>query len=132
MKVLSLSVYRHNSSVFPDMDCTNGGASGRYDEILVECDRGNERDIDPTNPPENLFKVEEMNIGFCRALHLVPYKKRREGMVGPMDGGNYADTCDSRWGEMLSDHYGAAFRFNHCLSIHDRYETPEQYRILSR
>ena len=134
MKVLYLNVYRHDyhDSWNPNYDPTNGGVSGRYDEIMVPCEHGFECDIDPDNPPENLFVIEDMNIGFYRALHLVPYKKHRDGMVGPMFGGNYADISDSRWGQMLSDQYGAAFRFNTCLSIHDRYETPEMYEALSR
>lgn len=134
MRVMTLNVYRHdyNDSWNPDYDPTNGGVSGRCNEIMVACDSGNERDIDAYNPPENLFRVEEMNIGFCRALHLVPYSSHKDGLVGPMFGGNYATTSDSRWGRWLSERFGAAFRFNTCLAIHDRYETQELYDALSR
>lgn len=134
MKVLSLNVYRHNysSSWNPDYDPTNGGVSGRYDRILVPCDEGNEQFIDPANLPENLFKIEHMNIGPWEALHLVPYVEHRDGLIGPMDGGNYADTCDSRWGRHLAKYFGPAYRFNTCLEIHDRYETPEVYDMLTR
>lgn len=134
MRVMDLNVYRHDygDSWDPNYDPTNGGVSGRYNNIMVVCDTGNDEDIDPDNPPENLFRVEDMLIGNCMALHLVPYKAKRSGMVGPMFGGNYADTSDSRWGRMLFEHFGGAFRFNTCLAIHDRYETPEMYEALTR
>jgi hypothetical protein len=45
------------------------------------------------------------------------------GRVGPMMGGNYAATSDSRFSEATGQ-YGA-------IAIHDRYETPEQYISLS-
>ena len=134
MKVMSLDFYRHNynDSWNPDYDPTNGGVSGRYNEILVACDRGWERDIDPRNPPENLFRIDSFYIGQSLAIHLVPYNMKRKGLIGPMFGGNYADTCDSRWGEMLRDLFGNEYRFNTCLAIHDRYETQELYDALSR
>lgn len=132
MKALPLNVYRHNynDSWNPDYDPTNGGISGRYDKILVPCDDG-WVNVDPT-ACENLFRIEGMHIGQCFVLHLVPYDPRREGMVGPMFGGNYATTSDSRWGRWLAEHFGNEFRFNTCLAIHDRYETPEVYEALSR
>lgn len=134
MKVLTLNVYRHDyhDSWNPDYDPTNGGVSGRYDNILVACDTGNEQDIDPANPPENLFRIDSFYIGQGLAVRLVPYQTKREGMVGPMFGGNYADISDSRWGRELERLFGHEFRFNTCLAIHDRYETPELYEALTR
>ena len=128
MKALPLNVYRSNYSD-PDYDPTNGGISSRYDRILVSCDEGF-IEVDPATC-ENLFRIDTMNLGHL-ILHLVPYNTKRDGMVGPMFGGNYATASDSRWGRWLASHYGNEFRFNNCLAIHDRYETYEQYEILSR
>ncbi len=51
-------------------------------------------------------------------------------MIGPMAGGTFAETSDSRFGRAIrkitgTDFYGA-------LAIHDRYETYSQYESLSR
>lgn len=129
MKALILNVYRGTYGD-PDYDPTNGGISGRYDEILVPCEHGF-MNVDPATC-ENLFRIERFTFGPWETLHLVPYNKEREGLIGPMDGGNYADASDSRWGEMLARKFGPFYRFNTCLAIHDRYETPEVYEALSR
>jgi hypothetical protein len=42
------------------------------------------------------------------------------GAIGPMFGGNYAATSDSRFRDATAPYYGA-------LPIFDRYETAEQY-----
>ena len=46
------------------------------------------------------------------------------GMLGPMFSGSFAYSSDSRWRE-ATGMYGA-------IPIHDRYETPAQYDMLSR
>jgi hypothetical protein len=51
-------------------------------------------------------------------------------MVGPMFGGNYAETCDSRFQEALRKVTGA--RFYGAVPIHDRWDTPEDHEALSR
>jgi len=125
MRALRLNVYRHESI---DNDPTNGGVSGRCNEILVACDNG-PVEVDPANPPENLFML--VGSSYSNSPRLVPRRITPDELVGPMFGGNYADTSDSRWGKMVAKYYGSAYRFIHCLPIFDRYETPEQYRILS-
>lgn len=127
MKALQLYVYRSNYGD-PNYDPTNGGISGRYNEIMVPCDRG-PFDVDPMTC-ENLFRIER-GPAFAHTLHLVPYNKP-QGMVGPMFGGNYATASDSRWGEMLASYFGDFYRYNNVLAIHDRFETSKQYEILSR
>lgn len=127
MRALALEVYRHD--YHDDYDPTNGGVSSRYDEILVPCENG-PREVNPETT-ENLFRIDVSHV-WGTSLHLVPYNTKRKGMVGPMFGGNYATASDSRWGKWLAEHYGNEFRFNNCLPIHDRYETPEMYEILSR
>ena len=46
------------------------------------------------------------------------------GMVGPMFGGAFAYTSDSRWFE-AAKMYGA-------VPVHDRFETPDRHDLLSR
>ena len=52
-----------------------------------------------------------------------------EPMVGPMFGGTYAATSDSRFGQAMSD--VAGLRVYGALPVHDRYETREQYARMS-
>ena len=112
-KALLLFVYRHAG-----MDCTNGGISSSNDELFLLSDDGF-IDVDLDNPPDNLVKIGEI-MGH---KHLEPYAKVSEGYVGWMDGGNIADSSDSRFNK-LSGGYP--------LSIHDRQETQEEYDLLSR
>lgn len=130
MKALRLNVYRHDWND-PDYDPTNGGVSGRCNEILVPCPEG-PWDVDPDNPPENLFQLCEKRV-FGLYLYLAPYSKTDEQlhMAGPMFGGNYAETSDGRWARMLRSRYGMSLGST-CLPIHDRYETWEAYEALSR
>lgn len=48
---------------------------------------------------------------------------KREGVIGPMMGGTYAATSDSRFSEATKQ-YGA-------VAIHDRFESPATYAALS-
>lgn len=115
MKALSIDVYRNGT-----YDCTNGGISSKYDELLLVCDEGY-IEIDENNLPENLVKiVSEKLCGKDREYkYIEPYKAATK--IGWMSGGNIAYSCDSRFSE-LSDYP---------LVIHDRQETPEQYARLS-
>lgn len=128
-KVMTLRVLRDAS--FPD--CTNGGASATYDRIDVICDEGFTKTYDPDDAPRDLFRLEVGSIGGQPTAHLVPVRRREQGMVGPMAGGNYATISDSRWARFVARQLGPEFRFvATCLPIHDRYETPEMYEALSR
>ena len=128
MNALRLYVYRSNYGNH-GYDPTNGGITSRYDEILVACDDGPVK-VDPANPPENIFML--VGSSYSGSPRLVPRHIKPEDMVGPMFGGNYATTSDSRWGKMVAKHFGEAYRFTNCLPVFDRYETPEAYEILSR
>lgn len=116
MKALPINIYRTSGP-----DCTNGGISSRYNELLLVCDEGYV-DIDENNPPENLVKVVTRNFGFGTYRHIEPVAKVDEGNVGWMSGGNIAYSCDSRF-RRLSGEYP--------LSIHDRQETQEHYDYLT-
>ena len=126
MKALPINVYRHGKT-----DCTNHGISSKYDELLIACDEGF-IDIDPTNVPENFAMVEMRHVfGTTIIPTIYPASINEKGEVVPRDGkwwmmgGNYGATSDSRFSRMIGDMYGA-------VAIHDRYETPEEYDMLSR
>jgi hypothetical protein len=57
--------------------------------------------------------------------------KGSDDLCGPMFGGNYADTSDSRFGEAM-ERTVKGTRFFGAVPIHDRYETWAQYESLSR
>ena len=113
-RALRLDVYRAADG----RDCTAGGISGRVRELLVPCAEG-PIEYDPQNPPENLCDVRAREVAGVLALRLVPV-----ALLGrwTMFGGNYATTCDSRFGEMLARRFGLTFRFAGALPIHDRTE----------
>lgn len=127
IRIMTLNVFR--AADFPD--CTNGGASGRFDRIDVICDDGFSKEVDLDDAPENLFRLEVGSIGMGKTAHLVPVRQPK-GLVGPMMGGNYATTSDSRWGRYVASRLGPEFRFMTCLPIHDRFETQEMYDALCR
>ena len=127
LKALPIDVYRSNRIG----DCTNHGISSKYDTLLIACPEGF-IDVDSENVPENFAMVELRHVfGNTIIPTIYPADITVEGKVVPregkwwMMGGNYGATSDSRFSRMIGDMYGA-------VAIHDRYETPEQYEMLSR
>ena len=119
-KVKAISVYVYRWSLG---DCTNGGASGRFDTLYVGHPSGC-FEVDESD--ERLFRVGANAFGHPI---LIPENPPRKA-IGPMMGGNYAASSDSRFGEAIRaatgrDFYGA-------VAIHDRFETQREYDILSR
>ena len=117
MKAIMLNVYRDNIG-----DCTNGGASGKWDDLYLAHPQGF---IEVDDDDERLFKVGTTAFGnpVLEPVH------QPSGLLGPMFGGNYGATSDSRFSEAIRmatgrDFYGA-------LPIHDRFETQELYNLLS-
>jgi hypothetical protein len=53
-----------------------------------------------------------------------------EGMVGPMDGGNFGSSCDSRFN--IAVRKLAGFDFYGAVPIHDRFDTQADYNALSQ
>ena len=107
MKALPIDVYRRKG-----VDCTNDGISSKYDTLLLACDEGF-LDVDESDPPENLVKINKRFLGGAYVYRVVPYNKPTG--AGWMFGGNFAYTSDSRFHRMLGDVYGA-------IAIHDRQE----------
>ena len=107
---LSVSVYRWTLG-----DCTAGGISSKYDSLILEgvprCPfKGTE---------ENTVRLVKRNLFGGEYIHAEPIKQP-EGMAGPMFGGNFIYTSDSR------------FPSKYPIPVHDRFETWEAYEHLSR
>lgn len=118
IKNLNCEVFRCNLG-----DCSNGGASSKYgslilwdenvpeDEIIAFCKEKNEN-------LERHFRIEKrsamsMRFGMtCTRVLPVPVKK--SGFRGPMFGGNFVYSSDSRFTDLTGDCVPVA--------IHDRYE----------
>ena len=127
MKALPIELYRSSRLG----DCTNGGISSKFNTLLIACDDGF-IDIDPENVPENFAMVEMRHVfGTTIIPTIYPAEITPDGKVVPrggkwwMMGGNYGATSDSRFSRLVGGMYGA-------VAIHDRYETHEEYDMLSR
>jgi hypothetical protein len=137
LRGLRLSVYR--AVDFPD--CTNGGISGKHarvtvvgrlvgDTVVPLPDGCCISEADDDAPAVVL--VESRCPGYDPTPHLVPLEfvhGTPVDCVGPMSGGNYAGTTDSRWGQLGKLYEG--LRHLDAVAIHDRIETYAQYRALS-
>ena len=113
MKTIPVSVYRTPS--FGDF--TNGGMSAKYDTAYLICDKGWRET--PNDDPA-LLRIVYRAVGGVAYMHTEPVAPVPEGNVGPMFGGNFIYTSDSR------------FPHPYPIPIHDRYETYELYELLSR
>jgi len=112
---LCLCVHVYRSSLG---DCTNGGVTATADTVYVAGSAKVPLEGYSDHAPDLVLTRN----GFGNVI-AVPQLAPREGFIGPMDGGNYVATSDSRWSRAVGM-YGA-------VPVHDRYETPEDYRILS-
>jgi hypothetical protein len=126
-QAIRLSVYRRSQQ-----DFSNNGITHTNDDILVLCDEGPIK-IDMSNPPENLMRLSLHTVGKKPTVRLIPLVKSRPGLIGPMMGGCYASSSDARWHRLLASVVGETCAYlASAVPIHDRYETPEQYELLSR
>jgi len=98
-------------------DSTNGGVTSKYDKFVLTGEGVPEIFAPSADSPE--LRLVKRNIGGKPYLHAEPTVDR-PGMIGGMAGGNYITTSDSR------------FPSQYPISVHDRYETQEQYDILSK
>lgn len=86
---------------------------GRYAVTVTNVDG-------PFEPSEN--EPAALIVRNARGTYIVPADSP-SGLLGPMNGGTFAASSDSRFRDFV-DLYGA-------IPVHDRFETPEQYRNLS-
>lgn len=114
-------------------DSTNGGISSRCHRLTVV-------NIDGPFEPDAQAPAVMIVRGNLRTIILVPAEQDAHGewhpipsntqdYAGPMFGGNFAATSDSRFGEAIRALGGQS---HVALPIHDRVETWRQYESLSR
>lgn len=119
VKALGLDVYANPRY----RKCANGGWTQDHDELYVACEDGF-LDIDEDDPA--LF---DLVAGYRGTVRLEPHNKPT-GVLGPMMGGSYAGTSDSRFSRMCQSLTGHPW--HGAVAVHDRFETQAQYDLLSR
>lgn len=135
MKGLILNVYR--PAGYPD--CTNDGVSSRFDElVVVGYQRANDKVMQTLPSWSRVFVPRHQDqavvlVESWGGIRLVPLGIMDEGVppdcVGPMMGGNYAGSSDSRWKKLLSLFEG--WTLDGPVRVHDRVESQSQYKALS-
>ena len=118
VKTLPVEVYRDHLG-----DCTNGGVSSRHNTLYLACPDGFV-DSDPADPTTlRLVKRELFGKTYVHAESYYGkaalFSREDGAVVGPMAGGNFIYSCDSR------------FPSDYPIPLHDRYETQAQYDALS-
>jgi hypothetical protein len=101
------------------VNCTNDGISGKLNDVLLIVPDGYIKITE-----ENLSQVVKLETenGHSRAVPL-RLPDNMEKRIGPMMGGNFIYTSDSRFSRLN----------NGCpIPIHDRYETQHEYDVLNR
>ena len=111
--VRTLPVYVYRSGALGD--CANGGISSCVDTLYLIvpdgfCDM----------PEEDPRVMEVKHIGEHAYVAPVHPFRAPDAVLGPMAGGNFVYSTDSR------------FPAEYPLPIHDRWESPELYDLLSR
>lgn len=138
LKGLILSVYKS-----PRIgDCTGGGITSKADQVVVVGYMVDgkvvplPRDCQVFEPGPDSPAVVLVKSHIARldpTPHLIPLEIAEDGLpsdsVGPMAGGNYAGTSDSRWAE-LGKLFGNSLRLD-LVAVHDRVETYRDYLSLS-
>lgn len=99
-----------------ESDCTGGGLSSRSWTFIVVTE---EQELTlETNKPEKYLVLVKRELWGEKAWYLRPLNIiKPQGCIGPMMGGNYAKVDYS------------VCRYP--LPIHDRFETPETYNLLT-
>lgn len=118
VKALDLAVYSNERT----RRCANGGWTEEHDGLYVAC-------------PEGCWEVDEDDpalFDLIRGPFGIVYLRPRNGGegVGPMMGGSYAGTSDSRFSRMCEELTGHPW--HGAVAVHDRYESQELYDRLSR
>lgn len=114
VRALPVHIFKHLSG-----DCSNGGISSKFNEILIRHDEGQEI-IDLDEPPENFCTVVTKCFGGREYKHIEPVA--RPTGCGWMAGGTICYSCDSRFHDFT----------DYPLQLHDRQETQKEYDTYSR
>jgi hypothetical protein len=97
-------------------DCTNNGISSGYDQFVL-VGPGVPEIFEPSDKIPALLLEDRGRWGY-RAVPMYDRRATDKGYVGPMMGGNFVHTSDSR------------MPTPHPIPVHDRYETVEHYNSM--
>ena len=93
---------------------TNGGIT-TYESVFTLL---GENESVPATGHGPFLRVVKRTFGREVYVHAEPLEKR-PGMIGPMHGGNFVHTSDSRYCDLVGHSYP--------ISVHDRFETVANY-----
>jgi hypothetical protein len=96
-----------------DYDCTNGGVTARENSFTL---LGENEPVPAGRGP--FLRVVKRTFGREVYVHAEPVEARH-GMIGPMSGGNFVHTSDSRYRDLVGHDYP--------ISVHDRFDTVADY-----
>jgi hypothetical protein len=116
--------------LFGCYQCSNGGLSSRHQTAYLYPAGTLPSEIDPAKL-DQAVEIKVRNIGGL-VLHLQPINEpvNAAKLIGPMMGGYYGATSDSRFSAEAERLSGQ--RFYGAMALHDRWETQAQYDALSR
>lgn len=109
-------------------DCTNGGISSQAEYLTVygpneKFEPRPFRFLNKPAPPVRMVPSNLRVMGTPMAVNLKPIDPETGEIASGwwMSGGNYASSCDSRFGEMIAE-VNPALQYSGAVSIHDRQE----------
>lgn len=117
---ITVEVYSSQLGTF-----ANGGLSDRCKQAVLILPGGG-----PVKPTFDRPGIEIVTGSTYGTVKAVPIDTPGDKAVGPMMGGNYVATSDSRFSAEVERVLGE--RFYGAVALHDRWETPAQYEALSR
>lgn len=122
MKTIPINVYSNPTY----RGCANGGVTEHNDTLYLACPSG------AWEVPDDHPALVRLEQGAFGNPIIVPVNKPTcdEPLVGPMFGGSYAASSDSRFSRMIADLTGRPFYG--AVPVHDRFETQAVYDALSR
>jgi len=107
-------------------NCSNGGVSSAKNMLTLVNVEG------PSEPTDDApaATVEHNAFNTVKVVPVARLERFGENKIGPMMGGCYVTTSDSRFGEKLRD-MGQSNSYV-AIPLHDRYETQKEYNALSK
>jgi len=100
-------------------NCSNGGVSSQANNLTIV-------NIDGPFEPSDDAPGAVLKSHVFRSVVVVPVDVP-DGVAGPMAGGNYVVSSDSRWGQKLTE-MGQANSYI-AVPLHDRFESWEHRRL---
>ena len=130
MAPVNLNIYKHIPYVRMGYDPTNGGISSRLDEFYVFPAEATDDEVREWCEKRGV-KIEDVARLNKRMLwgekhYYIEPVVQPEDKIGPMFGGNYAATSNGIFARLLGE------TTTRVLPIFDRFETEEEYEMLSR